>query len=210
MLGRRKGFGFWVSETWGFLRRRKWNEDFCARAAGYGLDFLEYAHENGCPWDKRTCEIAALHGRLDCLKYAHENGCHWDEKTCEIAALHGHLDILKYAHENGCPWDKFTCEIAALHGHLDILKYAHENGCPFIRDCSNVHENVRAYVESVLRRSCPIKVAMTALDDVKRSIPDGQYLAIADGLMHAHRAKKARRQSPTVRRMESDNRTETS
>ena len=37
------------------------------------------------------------------LKYAHENGCPWDERTCESAADYGHLDVLKYARENGCP-----------------------------------------------------------------------------------------------------------
>ena len=72
-------------------------------------------------------------GHLECLKYAHENGCPWDEKTCSkccqkwsprvfeirarkrmslerirlvlIAAQNGHLECLKYAHESGCPWD---------------------------------------------------------------------------------------------------------
>ena len=38
---------------------------------------------------------------LECLKYAHENGCPWDKKTCSEAALNGHLECLQYAHENG-------------------------------------------------------------------------------------------------------------
>jgi hypothetical protein len=36
---------------------------------------LKYAHENGCPWDEKTCSLAAENGQLECLKYAHENGC---------------------------------------------------------------------------------------------------------------------------------------
>jgi len=36
---------------------------------------LKYLHENGCPWDKRTCSYAAENCHLDCLRYAHENGC---------------------------------------------------------------------------------------------------------------------------------------
>jgi len=175
-----------------------WDENTCEKAAIYGrLDCLKYAHENGCPWwDEKMCLSAALFGRLDCLKYAHENGCPWDDKMCIIAAQNGNLDILKYVHENGCPWDKYTCIIAAQNGNLDCLKYAHENGCPGIEDIKDrdcVHEKVRAYVKSALERSCPIQVAMSALDNVKRSIPDGQYLAIANGLMHGHHAKRARR-----------------
>ena len=67
---------------------------------------LKYAHENGCPWDRYTCESAAEKGHLDVLKYAHENGCPWDERTCTAAAQFDHLDVLKYARENGCPWDR--------------------------------------------------------------------------------------------------------
>ena len=71
------------------------------------------------------------HIHLDVLKFAHENGCPWDRKTCEMAACRGHLDVLKYAHENGCPWDVWTLEHAVRHGHLDVLKYLRENGCPW-------------------------------------------------------------------------------
>ena len=50
---------------------------------------------------------------MDVLKYAHENGCPWDKITCQGAALGGHLHVLKYAHEKGCPWDEVTCGGAA-------------------------------------------------------------------------------------------------
>ena len=48
---------------------------------------------------------AASRGHLEVLKYLHENGCPWDEKTCEAAAVGGdyHLDVLEYARANGCP-----------------------------------------------------------------------------------------------------------
>ncbi len=39
------------------------------------LEILQYAHENGCEWDERTCSAAAENGHLKCLKYAHQNGC---------------------------------------------------------------------------------------------------------------------------------------
>jgi len=95
------------------------------------LESLKYAHENGCPWNERTCEVAAEAGHLECLKYAHENGCPWDERACFEAAQYGHLDCLKYLHENGCTWDERTCGVAAYGGYLECLQYAHENGCPW-------------------------------------------------------------------------------
>ena len=66
----------------------------------------------------------------ECLTYAHENGCPWDEKTCSCAALGGQLECLKYAHENRCPRDEMTCSKAAAKGHLECLKYAHEQRFP--------------------------------------------------------------------------------
>lgn len=96
----------------------------------YGpLECLQYVHENGCPWDSKTCRSAAAGGAIDCLKYAHEHGCPWDEETCNVAARMNNLDCLKYAHEHGCPWGVLTCAYAAESGNLECLKYAHENGC---------------------------------------------------------------------------------
>jgi len=107
------------------------SKDYICNATVDGqLECLKYAHENGCPWDERTCNFAARYGQLDCLKYAHENGCPWDRWTCSNAAVDGQLECLKYAHENGCPWDERTCNFAARYGQLECLKYAHENGCP--------------------------------------------------------------------------------
>ena len=59
----------------------------------------------------------------ECLKYAHENGCPWDKKACKATVGNGHLECLKCAHENGCPWDKITFYRAAKKGDLECLKY---------------------------------------------------------------------------------------
>ena len=58
-----------------------------------------------CEWDEETCEAAAKGGHLEVLQWARQNGCPWNELTCSAAAG-GHLDVLQWAHENGCPWDK--------------------------------------------------------------------------------------------------------
>ena len=41
----------------------------------------------------------------DRLQWAHQNGCPWDEETCSIAAEEGHLEVLQWLRQNGCPWD---------------------------------------------------------------------------------------------------------
>ena len=52
---------------------------------------------NFCGECKNTAD-AAKNGHLECLVYAHENGCPWNEKTCEYAAENGHLECLVYAY----------------------------------------------------------------------------------------------------------------
>ena len=52
---------------------------------------------------------AALNGHLHVLQWARENGCPWNEETCAHAAMKGHLEVLKWAREHHCPWDEVTC-----------------------------------------------------------------------------------------------------
>jgi uncharacterized protein YabN with tetrapyrrole methylase and pyrophosphatase domain len=48
-----------------------------------------------------TCYFAAKGGHLEVLQWAHENGCPWDKDTCLHAVKNGHLDILQYLRANG-------------------------------------------------------------------------------------------------------------
>ena len=50
--------------------------------------------------------VAARGGHLEVLQWAHENGCPWNEWTCTEAAKGGHLEVLQWAHQNGCPWNR--------------------------------------------------------------------------------------------------------
>ena len=103
----------------------------CNTAAAAGnLELLEYAHQNGCPWDASTCANAAFYGQKEALKYCHENGCPWDAYTCSAAASTGRLDILKYARKHGCPWDYSTCQAAIQNGHKRVFEYIRAKGCP--------------------------------------------------------------------------------
>jgi hypothetical protein len=118
--------------AWAKANGCPWNERTCALAAEGGhLDVLKWAREHHCPWSGRTCDSAAQGGHLDVLKWALEHDCPWSEETCRYAARGGHLDVLKWAREHGCPWDENTCAFAAWGGHLDVLKWAHEHHCPW-------------------------------------------------------------------------------
>ena len=60
--------------SWALEKCSEKKERFCAEMARNGnMELLIFLHENGCPWDIRTCSLAAEFGHLECLKYAHEN-----------------------------------------------------------------------------------------------------------------------------------------
>jgi hypothetical protein len=104
-----------------------WNKLTCSYAASRSLEILQWARENGCPWDESTCAMAK---NLEILKWALDNGCPWNKQTCSVAAKTGNLEILKWAREHGCPWDETTCLEAIIGEHVEILNWAITNGCP--------------------------------------------------------------------------------
>ena len=85
------------------------------------LEMIKYSYINGS--ELRNMNILIEHGYLECVKYLHENGCPWNEKSCVAASRNGHLEILKYLHENGCYWNELSCKAAYENGHLEIIKY---------------------------------------------------------------------------------------
>jgi len=48
------------------------------------------------------------------LKYARENGCPWDQRTCDSAAMNDYLHVLRWAIDNGCPYEVNDCTRPAL------------------------------------------------------------------------------------------------
>ena len=75
--------------SWALEKCSEEKERFCARMALNGnLELLKCLHENGCPWDWRTCFGAAKNGHLECLKYAHENGCPGSSRFAHLLLPH--------------------------------------------------------------------------------------------------------------------------
>ena len=95
------------------------------------LELLAWAKASGCPWNERTCALAAARGHLVVLKWAREHHCPVDEWTCAYAAWGGHLEVLTWAREHDCPWDAVTCSWAAARGHLEALTWARAHHCPW-------------------------------------------------------------------------------
>jgi len=129
------------------------------------------------PLGHRDCKSAARKGQLETLKYAHEHGCPWDKKTCWAAADGGDLEVLKYLHEHECPWDKVTYWAAAEGGHLEVLKYAHENGCPGWNE--NLYHELCDIVERRLR-SRNTKYQKNRVSAEKKEVYKGILLYVKD------------------------------
>jgi len=65
-------------ETLKMLRGRgfKWNELTMAHWAGLGrLDFIKYAHEEGCQWDVSVSDAALQHKQHETYAWLRDNGC---------------------------------------------------------------------------------------------------------------------------------------
>lgn len=73
---------------------------------------------------------AARFGRLELVEYLYIHGCPWDVRTCMMAAGKGHLNVVKWLRCVGCPWNAGTSASAAANGRLDVLKWCQANGCP--------------------------------------------------------------------------------
>jgi hypothetical protein len=131
-----------VAAAAGFLPVVKYLHEVCREsgsvveaAAQHGhLDCLQYAVEQGIPWNQAMLEdAAAMGGNFECLLYALRLS---DTKraqgpesptVCAAAAKFGHFNCLKLAHMHGRPLTHvFTA--ALIEGHFDCLQYAVENG----------------------------------------------------------------------------------
>lgn len=64
------------------------------------------------------------------MEWARGNGCPWDERTCALAAEGNHIEVLKWARGNECPWDKWMYKNAEHCGNRDVMSWARDNGCP--------------------------------------------------------------------------------
>ena len=61
---------------------------------------------------------------LAVLQWARENGCEWDERTCVVASRRGHVEVLKWALSHGCPWNPDVCLAnAERYSRWDVVDF---------------------------------------------------------------------------------------
>ena len=84
------------------------------RAVVNTVELCAWARDTGC-WNASVCALAASAGKLEVLQWARQNGCPWDWRTYEWAA--GHASIQQWADENGCPW-KIVFPGGTVGGHV--------------------------------------------------------------------------------------------
>ena len=112
----------------------------CVLAARAGhLHIIQWAREDGCPWNLSTSLAAAEAGHLHILQWLQENDCPWHTKICRTAAERGHLHILQWLREShrddfDSEFDSRMCSAAAGAGQLHVLQWLRDNGCPWNSD----------------------------------------------------------------------------
>jgi hypothetical protein len=97
------------------------------------LSMLKYLHEQGCNEWAEVTTLAYRMGNLEILQYAHENGAPWEPDTMMMFCCDNY-ECMVYAHQHGCPWHSNTLfsEVSANRVPPDwrCFDYALENGCP--------------------------------------------------------------------------------
>lgn len=115
-----------------FAREKKfpWTDQTTLEASRKCLKCLQYAIQEGCPYNLKNCGFeAARHGKLDCLKYLVQLGLEVDPSFTLLGGIY--LPILQFLHELGCPFHEKTIDESSKYiNRIDALKYALLVGCP--------------------------------------------------------------------------------
>ncbi|CAB9499976.1 ankyrin repeat protein [Seminavis robusta] len=112
---------YWLGDN--FRNKKPSRLHVCNAIAAVGnIMVMQWARQQGFPWNERTCAYAAKNGHLEMLQWLREHGY-----TCSYAAKAGHLEILQWARNNGCRWDDMTSSRPAENGHLEVIKWSCEN-----------------------------------------------------------------------------------
>ncbi len=96
------------------------------------VDFLIWAHENGCPLTPSAMQCAASYGHLEAMQYLLGIGAPWDRRAISSAASTGSLEILQLlfgTHKKQFPAYEEMLRHAAQHPRvLRWLKRRQEKG----------------------------------------------------------------------------------
>lgn len=116
-----------------------WDAQHCASALKRpdGLPFLKLLRSRSVPWDGRTCIAACEYNNLEGLQWAIDNGCPFEVKKCMMAAVSGaHIAIVRYLRQHyDVQWsfDFFLHTIRFFGGyyHFCMIRHLIRDGCPW-------------------------------------------------------------------------------
>lgn len=57
------------------------------------------------------------------VAYLHEEGCPWDEKLGQCAAMMGYVKTLKYVYDHGCPFANWILDVAGEFQQSECINY---------------------------------------------------------------------------------------
>jgi len=154
-----------------FLIRRSMmtlHENMWRWACRFGrYHFLEYLHQQQCPWNKEYYKDAISQNHLGCIKFLVENNYPYPESVLNTCIFYNKLHILSYLIEKAenlyltydvfnfaichgttkiidyliflkCPIPPNACLIAIKKGNIQILRHLHEkHNIPLPLDISN-------------------------------------------------------------------------
>ena len=87
------------------------------------------------PMDPYACRQAAANNNMELMVYLREKGCPWDARSCSLAAGNGHTQMLRWLRSQNppCPWAAHSAQLAAENDHLDTLFWllSQQPACPF-------------------------------------------------------------------------------
>ena len=87
------------------------------------------------PMDPYACRQAAANNNMELMVYLREKGCPWDARSCSLAAGNGHAQMLRWLRSQNppCPWAAHSAQLAAENDHLDTLSWllSQQPACPF-------------------------------------------------------------------------------
>ena len=98
-------------------------------AEGGHLGVLQWARENGCPWDEDVLLNAARKGDLCVVQWTCENGLSLSADVFAQAARAGSIPVLEWLQEKECPWDERAEINARDFRRHEAAQWLFENGC---------------------------------------------------------------------------------
>ena len=174
------------------LSKHKWTMMVCSAAVAHpdSMSMLTWlrAQQPPVPWNERTCERAALDGKLGLLQWlrAQDPPAPWDVTCTAAAARSDNLSLLQWlrAQAPPCPWDSTCASSAAAAGSISVLQWLQAQSLHCLWDLASCAEQAARYGKlDVLQwlvahhAACPLAAACLEAAVSQGNLPMLQWLS---------------------------------